>query len=269
MNNLWAVIYGIIQGITEFLPVSSSGHLALIPYFAKIEDPGLIFDLAMHLGTSLAVAIYFYKDLFRLISGVATSFLPKRKIDGYALNFIIATLFTGLGGLLIKGFAEQYGRNEVFIAFNMAFFGFLLYWSDRGEESSQKLMESLKGWKKASVIGLLQILAIFPGVSRSGITITTSRMLGLSRVESASFSFLLSLPLILAGAGLKFYELSKTSTAFNYSLCAVGIVVSFFVGLLTIHLFLKVLKKIKFSYFMYYRFAIAVGILYFYYSNYN
>jgi len=263
MNEFWAIVYGIIQGLTEFLPVSSSGHLALLPRFAKFDDPGLVFDLAMHLGTALAVALYFYKDLLRLIKNCLNFILPNKTCDGFTKNFIIATFATGVLGLLLKSHAESFGRQGDIIAVNLIVFGILLFLADKWGLSRENVMEDSKSWKKAFLIGLLQVIAIFPGVSRSGITMTGGRILGLSKKESSSFSFLLSLPLIVAGAILKFKEIFETGESFNYSLCFIGIVVSFFTGYATIHFFLKLLKKIEFSYFMIYRIILGVAVLIF------
>jgi undecaprenyl-diphosphatase len=262
MNDFWAVIYGLIQGVTEFLPISSSGHLALIPFFAHFEDPGLIFDLAMHIGTALAVAVYFYKDVIKLVKGSIQT-LTFRGVDYYALNFMIATFFTGIGGILLKDVAETHGRHHLFIAFNLFFFGILLFLADRSDQSEEGVMKQQSGWKYAAVIGVTQILAIFPGVSRSGITITSARFFKLSRTESSSYSFLLSLPLIIGGAILKFIELTKKDQVnFDFSLCFIGVFVAFFVGVVTIHYFLKLLKRIKFSYFMIYRALLAAVIVF-------
>lgn len=261
MNEFWAIIYGVIQGLTEFLPVSSSGHLALLPKFAQFKDPGLVFDLAMHLGTALAVALYFYKDVIRLAKNSIKLLIPGQKCDGFSKNFILATFATGVLGLLLKSHAESFGREGKFIAINLIIFGVLLFLADKWGKSSDGVMEDEKSWKKAFIIGLLQVIAIFPGVSRSGITMTGGRILGLSKSESSSFSFLLSLPLILAGALLKYRDLAESGESFNYTLCLIGIVVSFVTGFATIHFFLKMLKRIEFSYFMIYRIVLGIVVL--------
>lgn len=261
MNELWAVVYGIIQGLTEFLPISSSGHLALLPTLANFKDPGLVFDLAMHLGTALAVMLYFYKEVLRIITNSIYLFMPGKEADGFTKNFLLATLATGVFAIVLKDFAEANGRQSYLIAINLGLFGVFLYLADKWGASQENVMESFSNWKKALVIGLLQVIAIFPGVSRSGITITGGRILGLSKEESSSFSFLLSLPLIMAGALLKGIEMKKEAVAFDFSMCLIGIIVSFVVGFLTIHFFLKLLKKIQFFYFMVYRVVLAVAIL--------
>ncbi|WP_412470583.1 undecaprenyl-diphosphate phosphatase [Halobacteriovorax sp. RT-2-4] len=260
---LWmAVVYGIIQGLTEFLPVSSSGHLALLPFIYEFKDPGIFFDLAMHVGTALAVGIYFHHDVRRIAKNSFLFFIPGKSCDNFTKNFIIATFFTGFFGLILKSTAETYGRNEVFIAFNLAFFGILLFISDR----IGKTNKNMEGFRASSsiVIGLSQVLSIFPGVSRSGITITAARFLGLSKEDASSFSFLLSLPLIFAAFLLKSYNLigNPQDAQFEVLNCAIGVLVSFLVGLATIHFFMKLIKRIQFSYFLIYRLILSALVFY-------
>lgn len=260
---LWmAIVYGIIQGLTEFLPVSSSGHLALLPFIYDFKDPGIFFDLAMHVGTALAVGIYFHKEVLRIIRNSIYFLIPGKACDNFTKNFMIATFFTGFFALILKPVAEAHGRNEVFIAFNLAFFGILLFISDR----ISKTDKNMEGFRASSsiVIGLSQVLAIFPGVSRSGITITAARFLGLSKSDASSFSFLLSLPLIFAAFMLKSYNLATTEQSVQFELfnCAMGMIVSFFVGLATIHFFMKLIKRIQFGYFLVYRLILSALVFY-------
>ncbi len=260
---LWmAVVYGIIQGVTEFLPVSSSGHLALLPFIYDFKDPGIFFDLAMHVGTALAVGIYFFNDVKRIVKNAVLFLIPGKSCDNFTKNFLIATFFTGFFALILKSTAENYGRNEVFIAFNLAFFGILLFISDR----IGKTNKNMEGFRASSsiVIGLSQVLAIFPGVSRSGITITAARFLGLSKEDASSFSFLLSLPLIFAAFLLKTYNLmgNPQGAQFDMLSCVVGVIVSFVVGLATIHFFMKLIKRIQFGYFLIYRLVLSALVFY-------
>ena len=264
MTNLtdifFGVIYGLIQGLSEFLPVSSSGHLALFPILAHFKDPGLIFDLAMHVGTALAVSLYFYKELIRITKSFF-AFISGKSKDMYGLNFVVATFFSGVFALLLKDYAQEVGRHSGLIAFNLAFFGILLYLSDRYFKQESSPLSEMAGLKVSIIIGLAQVLAIFPGVSRSGITITAARSMTLDRHDASSFSFLLSLPLIIAGAALKFYEIRETGAQFSMDMCLVGMVVSFVTGLVTIHYFMKLIRKINFCYFMYYRIFIAILVV--------
>ncbi len=265
MSYIDAVIYGIIQGLTEFLPVSSSGHLALLPSLLTIKDPGVSFDLAMHIGTALAIMCYFYKDIISLLKNSLLLLDFKAELNDEtrrSLHMIIATFSTGAIALCLKGFAEHYGRSNSFIACNLVFFGILMWFSDvKFKESDREVLVEKGSWKKALLIGLFQSLALFPGVSRSGITLTTARFLSISRNEASKFSFLLSLPLIIGGAALKFPEIIRGNGAFDLSSCLVGVVVSFLVGLLTIHFFLKFIKRIGLLPFAIYRFIIAGLVL--------
>ncbi|MEE3079715.1 MAG: undecaprenyl-diphosphate phosphatase, partial [Bdellovibrionota bacterium] len=155
--------------------------------------------------------------------------------------------------------AELYGRTHLLIAFNLIFFGVSLYVVDKYAKNIEDVFKSKGSVKTSLLVGFFQVLAIFPGVSRSGITITAARLYGATKEDASSFSFLLSLPLIFGGALLKYLELKKSSLNFDYAFCIVGIVVSFVIGILTIHYFLKLVKKIDFKYFMYYR--LALGLL--------
>ncbi|WP_127717615.1 undecaprenyl-diphosphatase UppP [Halobacteriovorax sp. HLS] len=265
MNFFDATIYGIIQGLTEFLPVSSSGHLALLPHLLTIEDPGVAFDLAMHLGTALAIILYFYRDIIILLRDSFQLLNFKRQLtDGHrsAFYMILATIATGVVAITLKDFAQDYGRNSTFIAINLFLFGALMWASDSLCKQSQEVVLKQKGQaKKAILIGLLQSVALFPGVSRSGITLTTARFMGISREEASKFSFLLSLPLIIGGAILKLPKAFSEQASFDVGTCLFGVFVSFIVGLLTIHFFLKFIKRIGLVPFALYRFAIAIIIL--------
>lgn len=267
MDNLSAVIYGVIQGITEFAPVSSSGHLALLPHFMHIEDPGVFFDLMMHLGTACAVIIYFNKDIRRYFKVLIPAITKPKESSAdifFVRNFIISTAATVFLILILKDFAKTHGRDPQWVGINLAFFGLLLFIADLRPNTGHKVspMSKKMQWGKATLIGLSQSLAIFPGVSRSGITITTARSMGLNRTEASSYSFLLSLPIIFAGI---LYELPKyfqqNYSSDNIVVLLIGISVSFIVGVLTIHYFLKLIAKTNLFMFFVYRVFLA-GILY-------
>lgn len=271
MDYSCALIYGLIQGLTEFLPVSSSGHLALLPKFLEIKDPGVAFDLAMHVGTAMAIGLYFYKDLKNIIQDTIYFLLKKKKITEipFTANYILATICTVITALIFKKFAESYGRGELFIAFNLIFFGIVLVISDKTCKVDQELSMVKKAhFKNAMIIGLVQSLALFPGVSRSGITISAGRFLKLGREEASRFSFLLSLPLIIGGAILKCPELLNSSPgSSSLSVVLFGVLVSFVVGILTIHYFLKMIKTIGLAVFGAYRVLLALVIIYFHFNH--
>lgn len=258
-----AGIYGVLQGLTEFLPVSSSGHLALLPHVLNIKDPGVVFDLAMHVGTALSIICYFFKDIkelaLALISHIKGNPGPK---SYYALNMVAATIVTFILVLLLKGLASEYGRTPQMIAINLALFGLLMFIADAFfKDNDSPVMNEFQGGR-SFLIGLFQALAIFPGVSRSGSTLTISRALGLGREESTRFSFLLSLPIILAGFLYKVPTLIQGQEPFSMSACVVGILISFGVGLVTIHYFLKFIKKTGLWLFSLYRLILAVLIFF-------
>lgn len=265
MTYLHACIYGLVQGISEFLPISSSGHLALLPKVMEFKDPGVAFDLAMHVGTAFAIICYFWRELLGLLDALISKL--KGEEDGrsyYAINLIVATIATLALVLLVKDVASTYARNPTWIAANLMVFGAFMYVSDKfAPENSPGQFDSSSGLKKAVLIGLSQAVAVFPGVSRSGITIGTARAMKIGRIESARFSFLLSLPIILGGFILKSKELSVAGTV-SLGHCLVGMLVSFVVGILTIHFFMRLISKIGLVYFVAYRFLIA-GILLYYF----
>jgi undecaprenyl-diphosphatase len=263
MSEYWALFYGFIQGVSEFLPVSSSGHLALIPYFFELKDPGVIFDLLMHLGTAVAVILYFRKEVKRLIiEGLSLVFKRDVVNTVFCQNFLVATAFSFLLILLIKDFALANGRAPVIIGINFIFFGVLMFIADRRVGGDLDLTK-VSGFKKAIIIGLSQSLAIFPGVSRSGITLTTSRYLGMNRVEASRFSFLLSLPVILGSIVFKLPEIiSGQATPVSISIILIGVISSFIFGIVTIHFFLKVISKLGLGYFSVYRVLVGSLLVY-------
>ena len=265
MNEIWAFIYGAIQGITEFLPISSSGHLALIPKFFPLEDPGVIFDLVMHVGTAFAVMVYFKKDIISLFKeGIEILVKKDIKETGFFFqNFVFATIVSFVSIILIKDLAFAYGRTSLFIAINLMVFGVLMYLSDRTKSQDVDLVRK-KDFKRAFVIGLAQSFAVFPGVSRSGITLTAARFSKLSRIEASRFSFLLSLPIILASVVYKLPEIIKgDAIAVDFGVITVGIIVSFVVGILSIHFFLKFIAKMGLWVFMIYRIVLGAVILFY------
>jgi undecaprenyl-diphosphatase len=267
MNIFEAAVYGAIQGLSEFLPISSSGHLALLPHVMKIEDPGVVFDLMMHLGTALAVFTYFRRDIFRY-GKTFTPALANFKIEGedrwFVRNFIFSTFVSVIFIVLLIPVAER-ARDPFVIILNLSFFGALLWFADWKNNKNQKLLNSpmTSGlqWKVAGLIGLAQALAIFPGVSRSGITLTAALLVGMRRRDAGNYSFLLSLPIILAGILKEIPDLMKNSNSSSFMTLVTGVVVSFLIGWLTIHFFMKLISRIQLKYFTFYRWLIALVML--------
>lgn len=262
MDSLSSLAYGIIQGVTEFLPVSSSGHLALLPHFLGIKDPGVIFDLSMHVGTGMAVFVYFYKDIVHLLSSapglIKNSFKPQNSEQSRLMNMTMATIFSVICILCVKTMALKYGRTPSMMAINLALFGVLMFVADTfKKDTDEKYMDKLD-IKRSFFIGAFQAFAIFPGVSRSGSTLTISRLLNLGREEATRFSFLLSLPIIFAGFCYKLPQIFSGQVNFDIFPLLMGMVISFIMGLLTIHYFLKFIKKVGLSLFSFYRIVLAL-----------
>lgn len=274
MTILTALLYGIIQGFSEFLPVSSSGHLALLPFLMELKDPGVVFDLCMHLGTGLAVIIYFRKRIAELFRDLVPALVnPRSDVPNHHFirNFILATATSVVLIFALKDISEQ-ARNPWVIAFNQAVFGLVLWWADtvqrrshRAEKGSGFFSRALR-WRDALIIGGAQALAIFPGVSRSGITLSAAFLRGIDRAEAGAFSFLLSIPVIFGGVVLEIPEILHGIQSGEQSLpvMVTGILVSFMVGLATIHFFMTLIARIQLVWFSGYRLVLAlilVGLL--------
>jgi len=267
MNIVDAFIYGVIQGLSEFLPVSSSGHLALLPHVMKINDPGVVFDLMMHLGTALAVLVYFFKDIKKYVLTFGPSLVDFKQGSNdqwFVRNFVISTFVSVFFIVLFMPLSKM-ARDPSIIIFNLIFFGILLGVSDYLNQKRDSLlktpMESGLQLKLAFLIGLGQAFAIFPGVSRSGITLTVALLLGMRRSEAGSFSFLLSLPIIFAGILKEIPDVMSERGTHQLLPLVVGVVTSFVVGFFTIHFFMKLLAKIQLYYFSLYRILLALGLL--------
>ncbi len=255
MTHLEAIFLGIIQGITEFLPISSSGHLALAQYFFRIKGGGLTFDVFLHLGTLAAILIYFWKDWLGM--------LDPRQSDKRRLLFLIllATVPGALAGALAGDIVENHLRGPSLIAFTLSLVALVLILAERLGRQGRSLEEI--GFREALIIGLAQSLAIVPGVSRSGITMAAALFLGLSRPAAAKFSFLLSAP-IIAGAGLyKTLDLLQGGgEALDTLNLLVGLLSAFFSGLLVIAWLLRFLVKHTFYPFAFYRLALATLVIF-------
>ncbi len=254
----------LVQGLTEFLPVSSSAHLILPAQIFGWADQGLAFDVAVHVGTLLAVMLYFHKDIRKMIlAWLASVFKRQHSQDSFmAWSVILATIPAGVTGVLLNDFIEGNLRSSLVIAITTLLFGALLWWADvkgrrnRGEDEFTM--------KDAIWIGLAQALALIPGTSRSGITITAALMLGLTRQAAARFSFLLSIPLIMAAGLLKGAELYQTGTEAQISHTLIGGLIAFGAALACIHLFLRLLDRIGMLPFVIYRLFLGVILLAFF-----
>jgi undecaprenyl-diphosphatase len=256
MTLLQAVVYGLVQGFGEFLPISSSAHLVLVPWFFGWSDPGLTFDIALHVGTLIAVVAYFWKDWWRLI---IKGFSQARSGEGRLFWYlVIATIPGGIGGLLLEKKAETVFRAPLLIAFMLIAMGLCLYGIDRFS-ARRKGLESLS-LSTSLAIGISQVLAIIPGVSRSGVTMTTGLAVGLTRESAARFSFLLSTPVILGAALVKIPHLLSNPAAITGNF-VVAVVVSCITGLLSIGFLLRYLATRSFLPFVVYRVLLAALVV--------
>lgn len=254
---IWeAILLGIVQGLGEFLPISSSAHLFMFNEWFKLDSPGLAFDVALHLGTLFSLLAFFYKDWIQLTKAFFSSLKKKpQKFNDYErlIWFIIlGTIPVVIFGLAFEDYIEDKWRQPWIIGFNMAFFGILLWWADRSSRKIQA-MDKLN-WKDALIIGLAQCLALIPGSSRSGVTITAGLFRNFDRTAAARFSFLLSTPAVLGAAVLKLPKFFEESFDLPVLL---GILTSTLVGFLAIKYMLYFLKKYSFSVYVIYRLLFA------------
>jgi undecaprenyl-diphosphatase len=264
LSPLQALVLAVVQGVTEFLPVSSSGHLILVPYFLKWPDQGLAFDIATHVGTLLAILVYFRTDVRDLIVGFFTG--QPRSADGdynprrLALMIVLATIPAGIAGLLFKDWVETQARSALLVAGTTIVYGLLLGFADRMGRHAKTLGEL--GWQAALGIGLAQALAIVPGTSRSGITITAALLLGLTRPAAARFSFLLGIPVFTLAALKQGLDLMETGIPPGEGLpMAIGLVGSAIVGYAVIAWLLTWLRSRSLNVFVVYRLLLGAVIL--------
>lgn len=261
MNTIQALILGIVQGLTELLPISSSAHLAIIPWlFGWTESEAFNlafegFDVALHFGTLLAIGIFFFKDWIRLIKGGYNQVIKKKKtFEGRMFWYIvIATIPGGIIGLILDKFAGDMLEKPLIIAIALIVMGMVLYIVDKNGKN--KTTYKNMTFKQTFLIGLSQCLAFIPGVSRSGITMTTARAMGIERESAAKYSFMLSAPIVLAATILKFKDFVFSIPFF------VGVFASFLVGILVIKFLLQYLQKGSFKGFAIYRIVAGIVII--------
>ena len=257
---LKTIILGIIQGIGEFLPISSSAHLILVPYLFGWEQSSMAFDIALHFGTLAAVLAMFFKDWWNLFLG-AVNKITKGKDSFNNKMFwymVVATIPGALLGFLLDDIVEKIFRtNIVLIASSLAVMGVIIYIGDKWADKHYKIETEFEhiNFKQALCIGLSQAFAIIPGFSRSGTTILAARLMGLSKNAATKFTFLLSVPIIAGAAILKVKNLELSLETF------LGVFIAFAVGIITIKFLLNYIKKHDFSVFAIYRVIFAIIIL--------
>lgn len=260
METIQIIFLSLIQGFTEFLPISSSAHLILVPKFLGWPDQGLAFDVALHVGSLIAVIYYFRKEIINIIKDLLTS-MKKRKPIGEStlgLAVLIGTIPVGLAGLSFNDYISDNLRSPYIIAATTIIFGLALFFSDRKEGKKRETAITIK---IAVLIGIAQAIALIPGTSRSGITITAALFLGFSRVASARFSFLLSIPVIVLAGGLETIKLIKSETVVIWSELFLGVGLSALSAYACIYLFLKLISKSSMLPFVIYRLFLGLFLL--------
>ena len=256
-----AVILGVVQGLTELLPISSSAHLNLIPTIFNWSVPES-FDVALHFGTLLAIGIFFFKDWLKLIAGGFKKIFKKEdSTEGRMFWYIVAaTIPGGIIGFILDKYAEDFLTKPLIIAIALIVMGIILYLVDKNAKSETDY-ENMT-FKQTFLIGLSQALAFIPGVSRSGITMTTGRAMGVKRESTAKYSFMLSAPIVLAATVFKlgdFIDYFAVASTTGIIAFVLGVLVSFIVGIIVIKFLLNYLKKGSFKIFAVYR--VVVGLL--------
>ena len=267
MSTFNLLLIALIQGVTEFLPVSSSGHLILLPNLTGLADQGQIIDVAAHVGTLIAVILYFWPDVRMALAG--TMRLIKGKVDTQgaflALCLAIATVPVILFGLFLKltGLADQM-RSIAIIGWAMIVFGIILYWADQKSPAAKTMPQ----WtlKDALQMGVWQAIALIPGTSRSGITITAGRMLGYTRTDAARLSMLMSIPTIIASGTLIGIDVAGTADASAIRDIGIVIAMSCAAALMALSLMMRLLKSVSYTPYVVYRIALGVVLLWIAYT---
>jgi undecaprenyl-diphosphatase len=255
------ILFGILQGLTEFLPVSSSGHLSIFQYFSKDFDENLTLNIAVHLGTLLTVLIFYRKDILEILRG-----LLKKEPQSIKMFLLIltASIPTGIIGIIMKKKMDWILTNPLVAALGLLTTGAILFFSDKIKVRNESTNCFGLSYKDALIIGVVQGFAVLPGVSRSGSTIITGLALGMTPHNAARFSFLLSLPAIL-GAGL--LEYLNLDDSVQLSPLFIGLLVSFVTGLLAISWMVKLTERGRLKYFSYYVIPLSVIFMLLFYFD--
>ncbi len=262
MTGLQIVVLAVVQGLTEFLPISSSGHLVLVPYLVDWTDQGLAFDVAVHFGSLVAVCIFFREDLLGLIRGGLNILGGDIKTPqaNMALGIGLGTIPAAIAGLLFASWIEANLRDPSIIVYTLSGYGVLMALADRFGKSARNITGVRI--RDALIIGCAQALSLVPGTSRSGVTITAARILGFERLDAARFSFLLSAPVILLATLYKSFELVTGEAPVAWAQLGLGALVSAIVAYLSIELFMRVVTRIGLLPFAAYRLLLAAVIVY-------
>lgn len=271
LNAFQIAILSLVQGLTEFLPISSSAHLILVPYFANWPDQGIFFDVAVHFGTLLAVTLYFRKTLISIAINWTTSLFTRQSTPESKLGWqlIATTIPAVLVGLLFHDVVANTLRSPIVIGFTTVIFGLLLFFSDRQSRQLQHAIaatpspnpiQSGLNWKTVMFVGMAQALALIPGTSRSGVTMTACLFMGLTRENAARFSFLMSIPIILMATSYEALRLIKEPISFSAQELVLAVGIAFVSAYFCIHYFLKLIQKIGMLPFTLYRLLLGISI---------
>ena len=256
------ILLAVIQGVTEFLPISSSGHLILLPQLTSLADQGQALDVAVHLGTLGAVILYFWRDVAEAVAGLPHLLRGKLDTPGARLAFllIVATIPAIVIGLVLKvSGIEELMRSAFVIGWTMLIFGIVLWWADqRGAE-----VKEARDWtlREAWLLGLWQAVALIPGTSRSGITITGARFMGYKRADAAKVSMLMSIPVILASAVLLGAEVIAGGGVGALTDVAIAALLAFASALLALTLMMRLLASVSFTPYVIYRVILGIGLI--------
>ncbi|HYF04844.1 MAG TPA: undecaprenyl-diphosphatase UppP [Patescibacteria group bacterium] len=267
MELLQSFILGAVQGLTEFLPVSSSGHLILVPWFFNWKDPGLAYDVFLHGGTLLALLVYFWEDVVKLAKGFVTLFTKARDArsehQSLVLLLLVGTIPAAVLGKFLDPWAQHVLRDPRLVAFDLAVAGILLYVADKFGKKARSIQTVTI--IDALLIGCAQALALFPGVSRSGATIIAALLLGMRRPDSARYAFLLALPITFGSVIFKFKDVLVGDISVGYAVA--GFVSSAVFGFFAIRYMLSFVQKHSYSIFVMYRLVLAVVVIGIFFSR--
>lgn len=262
MDTFHAFILALVQGFTEFLPISSSAHLILVPELLGWPDQGIAFDVAVHVGTLIAVVVFLRKELQLIIPSWIGGWQNFKWDQHGQLGWLIvlATIPVGLIGLIGEDWIEASLRSPLVIAASTAVFALLLWWSDHGAEANTRTLQNLS-WKSALIVGGAQAFALIPGTSRSGVTMTALLAMGYDRISSAKFSFLLAVPTIALPGLLKSKDLIEAGDSIDWMPILLGVFVSAMVALLCMRWFIAAIERVGMLPFVIYRLLLAVFLL--------
>ena len=261
MSILQSIFLGIVQGITEFVPISSSGHLVLFQSLFGMKEPPIFFDVMLHLGTLLSVVIYFRMDIWKIAQALGAVLRKGHKNSPQLKLFlliVLATIPTGLMGIVLKDWFESFFSRPQMVGMMLLVTGLVL-WLTQWIRRKGRPLERMR-WIDSILIGIAQGLAIIPGISRSGSTISTGLFCGLDRELSARFSFLLSIPAILGAAVLEFRKMDGIQELWTM---LIGTAVAFGVGILSLMFLMRIIKAGKFSNFSYYCWSLGIIMIIF------